>query len=124
MKHIQLFDSELRLMNLIWGKSPLSAKELTLIASKEIGWNKNTTYTILKKLVEKNIVSREEPNFICTALVTKEEVIKTQTDNLIDKFFDGSKKAFLSAFVRKEKLSIEEINELKSIIKESGDSID
>jgi BlaI family transcriptional regulator, penicillinase repressor len=124
MNQIQLFDSELRLMNIIWSNSHISAKELTLLASKEIGWNKNTTYTILKKLVEKKAVNREEPNFICTALVTKEEVIKTQTDNLIDKFFDGSRKAFFAAFVRKEKLSREEVDELKRIINESGDTID
>ena len=58
MEKIILFDSELRLMEIIWIKAPVSAKALSLIATEEIGWNKNTTYTVLKKLVEKKAVER------------------------------------------------------------------
>lgn len=121
MEQVKLFDSELKLMQIIWNNAPISAKELTLMAEEEIGWNKNTTYTVLKKLVEKSAVKREEPNFICTPLVTKEQVQHAETKNLIDKLFGGSKKAFFSAFIGKEKLSDDEIKELKRIIEKSGE---
>ena len=47
---LKLFDSELKVMEFIWDNEPVSAKDLTLIAAKETGWNKNTTYTVIKKL--------------------------------------------------------------------------
>ena len=118
MEQIKLFDSELRLMEIVWSKCPLSAKEISLIAAEEIGWNKNTTYTVLKKLVEKNAVKRIDPNFICEPLITRERVQLEETRKLIDKLYDGSLKTFFASFLKREKLSDEEIEELKKIIDE------
>ena len=44
----KLFDSELKVMELIWAHEPISAKELSVLADQEFGWNKNTTYTVIK----------------------------------------------------------------------------
>jgi len=118
VKRIILFDSELRLMEIIWSKAPVSAKVLSLIAAEEIGWNKNTTYTVLKKLVEKKAVERTEPNFICKPLITREQIQSEETRKLLDKLYDGSLKTFFASFLQREKLSEEELDELKKIIRE------
>ena len=89
----KLFDSEAKIMEIIWEKGPLSAKEISLIAADSIGWNKNTTYTVIKKLEAKGFIRRDEPGFICTPLVTREEVQKQETESLINRFFGGSKTA-------------------------------
>jgi predicted transcriptional regulator len=116
MEQIKLFDSELRLMEIVWERAPVTAKEVSLIAAEQIGWNKNTTYTVLKKLVEKNAVKRSDPNFICEPLITKEQVIKEETKRFIDKLYEGSLKTFFTSFLQKEDLTKEEIEELKKII--------
>lgn len=116
MDSIKLFDSELKLMEILWANEPISAKQLSLLAKDQIGWNKNTTYTIIKKLIDKEIILRKEPNFICTSLIKKEDVRKAETDSLIDKLYDGSKKAFFAAFLQSESLSDEDIAELKAMI--------
>ena len=117
----KLFDSELKLMELIWEMEPVSAKELSLLATERIGWNKNTTYTIIKKLVEKEVVSRCEPGFICTSLIKREEVQKAETTSLIERLYKGSKRAFIASFIKEENLSQEEYDELKALI-ERGSS--
>ncbi len=61
---MKLFDSEMKIMELIWKNEPVSAKELSLLAQNDIGWNKNTTYTVIKKVIEKGYVKREDPDFI------------------------------------------------------------
>lgn len=48
MASLKLFDSELKIMDIVWDKEPESAKEISLITAEKIGWNKNTTYTIKK----------------------------------------------------------------------------
>lgn len=113
---LHLFDSELRLMELVWEKEPVYAKALSLEAAQRLGWNKNTTYTVLKKLVEKGYVLREEPNFLCSALVQKKQVAKEETDSLIRKLYGGSKKAFFAAFLDEEQLSDRELQELRALI--------
>jgi len=119
METIKLFDSELKVMEIIWEKEPITAKDISLYLSDTIGWNKNTTYTIIKKLIDKKIIIREEPNFVCTAAVNKAEVQSAETNNLIDKLYNGSKKMFFAAFLQNEKLSKDEIEELKLLIEKS-----
>ena len=115
MEEIKLFDSELKIMEILWCEGSLSAKQISIIAAKDIGWNKNTTYTILKKLIDKKAVARREPGFSCSPLISRDIVQKDETERLIDKLWGGSKKAFFAAFVG-EHLSEEDISELKSLI--------
>jgi len=116
MEALKLFDSELKVMEVIWQKEPITAKEISVVLKDSIGWNKNTTYTVIKKLIDKNAIKRGEPNFICTALVKKEDVARAETKSLIDKLYGGSKKAFFSAFMENENLTDSEIADLKSMI--------
>lgn len=116
----RIFDSELKIMELIWEQEPVSAKELSLLAAENIGWNKNTTYTVIKKLVEKGYIKREEPGFVCTSLVSKENIRKSEAQELVDKLFGGSKKALFSALLEDEELSAEEISELRRMIEGKG----
>ncbi len=112
----KLFDSEAKVMDIIWNCSPVSAKEVSVIAGETIGWNKNTTYTVLKKLEAKGFIKRHDPGFICTPLVSKEEVQKAEAESLIKKFFGGSRKALFSALLEDEKLSGSELDELRELI--------
>jgi predicted transcriptional regulator len=116
MKEIALFESELKVMKIIWELGSMTAKEISTIAKEEIGWNKNTTYTVLKKLIAKHAIEREEPNFVCKALITIEQVRMQETSKLVNKLYSGSAKLFLSSFLEKEDLSKEELEELKSLL--------
>ena len=114
----KIFDSEIKVMEIVWEKEPISAKEISLIAAEKIGWNKNTTYTIIKSLVENGAIERSEPDFLCTPVLSLEEVRRTETKGLVDKFFHGSASAFFSAFLEDESISEEELAALKKIINE------
>lgn len=117
-KLMKLFDSELKAMEIIWDNEPISAKEVSLIANEQIGWNKNTTYTVLKKLEAKGYINRGEPNFICTSIIKREQAQLQETKTLIDKLFGGSKRALFSALISDENLSDEEIDEIRKMIEE------
>lgn len=120
MDTLKLFDSELKVMEVIWEKEPVTAKEISIILRDSIGWNKNTTYTILKKLVDKQIINREDPDFVCTSMVKKSEIQSSETNSLIEKLYNGSKKMFFAAFLQNEKLSKEEADFLKNLIDRNG----
>lgn len=113
---IKLFDSEIKLMEIIWKRKSISAREVSLIAAESIGWNKNTTYTVLKKLEAKGYIRRDDPGFICTPLISRDEVRSSETRGLINKLFGGSKKALFSALLQDEDLTQEELNELRDMI--------
>ncbi len=112
----KIFDSELKLMELLWEKEPISAKELSLIAATALEWNKNTTYTVIKKLELKGFIKRTEPGFICTSLISRTDVQKSETRSLTEKLFGGSKKALFSALLEDESLTSEDLAELRRMI--------
>lgn len=112
----KLFDSEIKVMEIIWANEPINAKQVSLIAAQEIGWNKNTTYTVIKKLESKGIIKRDEPGFVCTSLISHEEIQKAETQSLVDRFFGGSKNALFSALLDDEKLSEKDLQELREMI--------
>ena len=111
-----LFESELKLMELLWAMEPVSAKALSLAAAESIGWNKNTTYTILKKLEAKGYLCRTEPGYVCTARISREQARKEETDLLVARLFGGSKKALFSALLDDETMTQEEIKDLRRLI--------
>lgn len=113
---IKLFDSELKVMEVLWEKKELSAGELAKILKEEIGWNRNTTYTVIKKCIDKQAIERFEPNFMCRPIITQEQVQQNETSELIDKMFGGSSEKFFTAFLDQSNLSNDEIDKLKKIV--------
>lgn len=116
MSEMVLFDSELKVMEILWQEGSIKAKEVSKVAEDWYGWNKNTTYTILKKLVTKGALRREEPGFVCVPLVSKSQVQKDEAKRLVDKLYEGSSKMLLSAFIKDESLSKEELKSLRDLI--------
>ncbi len=113
---VKLFDSELKIMEVLWKEGELTAGRLAAILKEQTGWNRNTTYTVIKKLVDKGAVERSEPGFTCKALVTKEQVRQREANDLLNKLFDNSADLFLSAYLSGKQLSHEEIARLKALV--------
>ena len=113
---IKIFDSELKVMEVLWEKGDMEAGRIVKILKERTGWNPNTTYTVIKKLTEKGAVERIEPGFNCRALVGKEEVRQYEAEELLGKLFNNSAEVFLSAFLSGKNLSGEEISRLKQLV--------
>lgn len=118
-EYIKLFDSELKVMDILWKEGDVPAKHIADVLTKELGWNKNTTYTLIKRCMKKGAIERLEPNFVCHALIPKEDVQEAETDELINKIYDGSVDKLFAALLSRKKLSASQIEKLKQIITES-----
>ncbi|TYQ16726.1 UNVERIFIED_CONTAM: putative transcriptional regulator [Acetivibrio alkalicellulosi] len=111
----KIFDAEYRFMNIIWENSPVKSSELVKLADDELGWKKSTTYTVIRRLCERGILKNE--NTIVTALVDRDHVMQLETEEHIDKIYNGSLKMFFATFLQNEKLGKDEVEELEKIIK-------
>lgn len=118
---IKLFDSELKVMNVLWRGGDRTAKEISDILKAETGWNMNTTYTVIKKCIAKGAIQRSEPGFLCHALIPNEAVQEAETDELIGKLYDGSVDKLFAALLGRKKLSAEQIERLKQLV---GDEVE
>lgn len=113
---MKLFDSELKVMEVLWERGDATAKEISGILKERVGWNVNTTYTVIKKCVAKGAVLRSEPNFQCHALVTREEVRAAETEELLGKLFDGSPELLFASLLNSQKLSREQLKRLRLMV--------
>ena len=115
---IKLFDSELKVMDVLWKKGDTTAKEISDILKEEIGWNMNTTYTVIKKCIAKGAIRRDEPKFLCHALIEKSEVQQAEAEELMDKLFDGSPELLFASLLSSKKLSEEQLQRLRQIVED------
>lgn len=113
---IKVFDSELKVMEVLWKEGDLTAGQLAKILKIQTGWNRNTTYTVITKLIDKGAVERYGENFSCKAVITKEQVRQHEATELIGRLFDGSAEMFLSAFLSGKELPQAEIKRLKQLV--------
>ena len=115
---IKLFESELKVMDLLWKEGDMSAKEIALRLKQQVGWSKTTTYTILKKCVEKQAMSRTEPGFVCKPLISRAEVQKAETKELIDRMYGGSEDLLIASLLGKQEMTSEDIARLRKMVEE------
>ena len=113
---IRLHEGELNVMELLWSNKALAAKDIAKIIKEYIGWEKNTTYTVIKRLIDKGAIVREDPGFICKALISKKAVQEIETKALLDKLYNGALSNFIATYLATQDLTTPEITELKKII--------
>ena len=113
---MKLFDSEWKVMDVLWRENDLTAKAVSLRLAESIGWNKNTTYTVLKKCIDKGAIERREPNFVCHAAISKAQAQKEEADSLVDKVFGGSAEVLFASILSDRSLSKDELARLRALV--------
>lgn len=120
MSKLRLHEGELNIMELLWSNKELAAKDISKIIKEYIGWEKNTTYTVIKRLIDKGAIQRTDPGFICSALVSQRSVREIETKRLLDQFYNGSLQTFISEYLKNQNLSAGDIAELQKLAKNSS----
>ena len=114
MAEYKLGEIETIFADIIWDNEPLSSRRLAELAQQRLDWKRTTTYTILKRLCDRELFQNEGGTV--TSLVSREEFYARQSEIFVEETFHGSLPAFLAAFGSRKKLSDSEIDELQKVI--------
>lgn len=118
---MKLYDSELRVLEVLWKQGDMRAARVCDVLEEEVGWNPNTTYTVMKKCIQKGYVERKDPGFWCHPLISKETVGNWKMEELIDRLFEGSGKKFFCEVVESGKyLTEEELQEVREMLEKKS----
>ena len=120
MKNISIGDAELEIMKVIWkAKEPVTSLDIGKKVENK-GWKKTTIATFLTRLAEKGALSakKEGKLYYYSPLITEKDYKKSQTKNLINTLYNGSVRDFAVSFFEEQKLSDEDIKELKAIFED------
>ena len=121
-KMINLSDSEWKLMNRLWERSPMTIMELTAALRTETGWTKNTVITMLSRLETKGAVTCEQGERAkrYSPALEKQDAAKAETENFLGKVYGGSLGMMMSAMVESRGLTEQDIAELSAILEKAG----
>ena len=114
MAEYKLGEVESIFADIIWNNEPLSSRRLAELAQERLKWKRTTTYTILKRLCDRELFQNNAGTV--TSLVSREEFNARRSEQFLEDTFSGSLPAFLAAFGSRKKLSDAEIDELQKVI--------
>ena len=114
MAEYKLGEIETIFADIIWDNEPITSRRLTELAEERLEWKRTTTYTVLKRLCDRELFQNEGGKV--TSLVSREEFYARQSEMFVEETFNGSLPAFLAAFGSRKKLSDVEIDELQKVI--------
>ena len=119
-RNINIGESELEIMKVLWNaKEPITSVEINK-AVEERMWKKTTIATFLSRLVEKGAISASKQGklYYYTPLISAKEYRVSQTKSLIANLYNGSVRDFAVSFFEEQKLSEDDIKELKAIFED------
>ena len=116
----RISETEWEVMKVVWAQAPCSASEvIEALRQADDSWHPRTVKAFLNRLVKKKALgfSREGRAYVYRPLVRREECVDAASESFLDRVFGGSLRPMLAHFVERDKLSPDEIRELRRLLK-------
>ena len=110
-----LGEMEARFAEIIWNTAPVSSSELVRRAKEELNWARTTTHTVIRKLCEKGLFVRDAEGIVRIVL-SRDEYYSGRGRQFVNIAYDGSLPMFIAGFVKKQKLSEKDIDEIIELL--------
>ncbi|MED2795502.1 MULTISPECIES: BlaI/MecI/CopY family transcriptional regulator [Bacillus cereus group] len=117
----KISEAELEVMKVLWSNSPQTANEVIEALEVKMDWKPKTIRTLINRLVQKEAVAYHQDKgrmYAYYPLVSQDNYLQVETKSLLKRFYGAAFKPLLVNFLKEEKLSSEDINELKRILDE------
>ena len=120
---MRISTAESQVMKALWAKSPLTAEEIIAALPNDQDWADATVKTLLNRLLKKDAIAaeREGRRFLYRPLVAQDDYVHTESQGLLDRLFDGKLAPLVAHFSQREKLSDEDVAELRRLLETLDD---
>lgn len=117
---ITVSDSELEILEVLWAAdTALNANEIRCALNNHKSWERTTVLTLIQRLVKKGAVAQEKRAlnnreiYYYVPCIAREEYVRAETKNFVEKFFKGRSKNLAAALVDSDALTKKDIEELR-----------
>ena len=114
----ELSEAEWNIMESLWEYSPKVGSQIVADMAERTGWSRSTTLTMLRRMHEKGMISCNDNGQMkeYAPLIERETAVKRETESFLNRVYHGSISMLVSGFVEKQRLSREELAELRQIL--------
>lgn len=118
-----LSENEWYIMQVLWEKSPSTLREICDALKESKGWTKHAVSSFLKRMLEKGAIKVDESGKVKSylAIWSREDTILEETHSILDRVYRGDLLLMVSNAVKEQKLSRDEIEELKNMLDRMGE---
>ncbi len=118
---VRLSEAEWKVMTLLWQEAPQTMMQMTNHFKKTTGWSKHTVMTFLRRMEDKKAIHHEEGERakLYYPDIVKEEAVLQETEDFLEKVFEGRMGLMLNTMVERKALSKEEIAEMYEILRKA-----
>jgi predicted transcriptional regulator len=111
---IQLSEAELKIMQVLWERSPQTMPQITQALFEETAWSKNTVITLLKRMIAKGTVQVDETAFpkTYTPIVEQGAIASQETKSLLKRLFKGSPTMLMTNMVEDGNVTDKELDDM------------
>ncbi len=115
---MSISNAEWEIMRVVWTKEETTSSQILEILEQKIDWTASTVKTLLKRLVDKGYLATQKSgkSFLYSALVSEEEAINQQADELFDKFCQRKHTAIIKHLVETTLMTMTDINDLQALL--------
>lgn len=115
----KISEAEWEVMKLLWKANPLTSEKIIASLAEENNWSTQTIKTFITRLIKKGAIGFEKTGRVYNyyPLVSEDECIKYENNFFLNKVYNGALNILFSKFLEDDNLSIDEIEELESLLK-------
>lgn len=115
--------AESLVMEALWRRSPLTAEQIASEVASDQEWTEATVKSLLNRLLTKQAIAadRDGRRYLYRPLVERGDYVHAESRGLIDRLFEGRLAPLVAHFSERERLSPEDVAELKRLIEEIED---
>jgi len=120
---MKISDSEKYIMDVLWQSSPQTAKSIIENLDPTLEWQDKTVKTLINRLLKKEVIGFEKQGreYLYFPQMSESEFVEEASDSFVERVFKGNVKSLIAAFAKPEKLSTEDIKELKKLVNNLSD---
>lgn len=120
----KLSDKEFNIMEILWHNGgAMTSNEILDNADGAFNWKLASLMTVLSRMADKGYVycDRSTRTNHYTATIAEEEYKLRESESFLDRLFDRSATKFIASLCEKDKISKDEIAELKEYLDSLGE---
>lgn len=120
----QISEAEFEVMKIVWKYAPINTNEVTERLTRTTDWSPKTIQTLLKRLVTKGALTYEKQSrvFVYSPAVEESEYVGQKSSSFLNRYYDGHISSMVSAYLENDRLSEEELDELRALLKNKVDN--
>lgn len=120
---MHITEAESRIMEALWRREPLTTDEIIAAVGPENGWGDATVKTLINRLLKKKALKSQKTagRHGYVPLIARADYVQAESQNLLDRLFDGQLAPMVAHFAKSRALKPEEVARLKKLIAEFDD---